>query len=471
MLDFPIPKATSAIPEYTVSSISLALKNVVESTFTTVRVRGEISGFKVVGSGHTYFNLKDENAVLMCACWKGVASTIPFKLEDGLEVICTGKLSTFPARSTYQLIISSVEIAGVGALLALLEKRKKLLEAEGLFDPALKKPLPFLPKCIGIVTSLTGAVIRDILHRVQDRFGVHILIWPTLVQGYGAAEQIADAIKGFNHLPDNIAKPDLIIVARGGGSIEDLMPFNEEIVIRAVADSAIPVISAVGHETDTTLIDYASDCRAPTPTAAAEIALPVKMELENKVKIYSDRLQFAISNFIQTREAIIAKSEITLSKILERFKEIEIRLLKISTKLQPALIALVSHKVNRLSLISGRLNILTFKKDLARYGESLHNLFQVLISKINNIVDQSAYRLLTAEKLLESYHYKKVLQRGFALVKNPIGNKIISRKENIDSAVMHIEFFDGVVKVKNLYSGTKKMSQENSNQKKLFTND
>ena len=270
------------IPEWTVSELSAALKKTVEDAYGFVRVRGEITGYRGPhSSGHVYFALKDENAKIDAVIWKGVFGRIRFKPEEGLEVIATGRLTTYPGRSSYQIIIESLEPAGVGALMALLEERKKKLAAEGLFDEARKQLLPYLPAVIGVITSPTGAVIRDILHRLRDRFPRHVLVWPVRVQGDGSAEEVAAAIRGFNALPEGgrIPRPDLLIVARGGGSLEDLWSFNEEIVVRAAADSMIPLISAVGHETDVTLIDFASDKRAPTPTAAAEMAVPVRVEL------------------------------------------------------------------------------------------------------------------------------------------------------------------------------------------------
>src|SRR5882757_3502410 len=269
-------------PEFTVTELSSALKRTVEDNFGHVRVRGEITGFRGPhSSGHCYFALKDDGAKIEAVIWKGVHSRMRFKPQEGLEVIATGKLTTYPGSSKYQIVIEALEPAGLGALMALLEERKKKLGAEGLFDEARKQLLPFLPEVIGVVTSPTGAVIRDILHRLADRFPRHVIVWPVKVQGEGSAEQIAAAIRGFNALPETgrIRRPQLIIVARGGGSLEDLWSFNEEIVVRAAAESMIPLISAVGHETDVTLIDFASDKRAPTPTAAAEMAVPVRADL------------------------------------------------------------------------------------------------------------------------------------------------------------------------------------------------
>src|SRR5438128_10614423 len=309
MNDLPLTAPLqSNLPEYTVSELSMALKRSIEEGFSHVRVRGEISGFKRHGSGHCYFALKDSDAVIDAVCWRNTAIRLPIRPEDGMEVVCTGRLTTYPGRSKYQLVIDSIELAGIGALLRILEERRQRLAAEGLFAAERKKKLPFLPKVIGIVTSPSGAVIRDILHRLGDRFPRHVLVWPVAVQGEGAAAQVAAAIDGFNRLAPGgrVPRPDLLIVARGGGSLEDLMPFNEEIVVRAAAASAIPLISAVGHETDTTLIDHASDRRAPTPTAAAEMAVPVRLDLIAELGGKSSRLSAGLSRLFGERRMHLA---------------------------------------------------------------------------------------------------------------------------------------------------------------------
>src|ERR1700722_8348704 len=284
------------LPEYSVSELSQAVKRHIESDFGHVRVRGEVSGFKRHSSGHCYLSLKDADAVLDAVIWRPLAQRLALKPEDGMEVVCTGRMTTYASRSKYQLVIEAVELAGIGALLKMLEERRKKLAAEGLFDDSRKRPLPYLPEVIGVVTSPTGAVIRDILHRLRDRFPRHVLVWPVPVQGENAAAAVAAAIEGFNALKPGgeIPRPDLLIVARGGGSLEDLMAFNEEIVVRAAAASRIPLISAVGHETDTTLIDFAADQRAPTPTAAAEMAVPVKQEVWLGIKQLDARLMGAM---------------------------------------------------------------------------------------------------------------------------------------------------------------------------------
>ena len=279
LIEDPTPPGNR--PEFTVSELSGAVKRVIEGEFSLVRVRGEVGRVSKPASGHLYFNLKDDRASLDAVCWKGQIARLQAQPEEGMEVVATGRLTTFPGASKYQLIVEDMAPAGMGALMAMLEKRRAALQAEGLFDPARKKPIPFLPQVIGVVTSPSGAVIRDILHRLRDRFPRHVLIWPVAVQGAACAPEVAAAIRGFNAIAPGgpIPRPDVIIVARGGGSLEDLWGFNEDIVVRAAAASVIPLISAVGHETDTTLIDHAADLRAPTPTAAAELAVPVRLDL------------------------------------------------------------------------------------------------------------------------------------------------------------------------------------------------
>src|SRR5256885_7910507 len=295
--------ARANLPEYSASERWQALRRSVEENFSHVRVRGEISGYKRHSSGHCYFALKDAEAVLDAVCWRQTAIRLPIRPEDGMEVVCTGRLTTYPGRSKYQLVVDSIALAGIGALLRILEERRQRLAAEGLFATERKKKLPFLPEVIGIVTSPTGAVIRDILHRLADRFPRRVLLWPVAVQGEGAAAQIAAAIQGFNRLAAGgpVSRPDLLIIARGGGSLEDLMPFNEEIVVRAAAASVIPLISAVGHETDTTVIDHASDRRAPTPTAAAEMAVPVRLDLLAELGGRSARLSGSLARLFDQR--------------------------------------------------------------------------------------------------------------------------------------------------------------------------
>ena len=406
-------------PALSVSELSQALKGVVENTFNDVRVRGEISGFKQAASGHIYFNLKDENAVLAAVCWKGVSQRFAFKPEEGLEVICTGKLSTYPGRSSYQIVIEFMEPAGAGALLAMLEKRKAMFAAEGLFDPARKRQLPFLPRVIGIVTSPTGAVIRDMLHRLRERFPVEVLLWPVLVQGEGAKEQIPAAIQGFNALEN---KPDLLIVARGGGSLEDLWAFNEEIVVRAAAASKIPLISAVGHETDTTLIDYVSDHRAPTPTAAAERAVPVRSELFAMLNTYGERM----------------KPQRILDPLTQKLDDW-------SERLKNALPQLLQVKTHHLATLSAALkpqllllNVTKMQGDVTRMGEKLHQAISLYQERLNT-------KLAQLSQLLASYSYEHTLKRGFALVRTMEGALIGSAKAAKNEVTLRLSFHDGSV--------------------------
>ncbi|MCL2469923.1 MAG: exodeoxyribonuclease VII large subunit [Alphaproteobacteria bacterium] len=328
-------------PVITVGALSQQIRRLVETGFSHVRVRGEIGACTLHSSGHLYLSLKDESAVLAGVCWRGQMARLGLKPATGMDVICTGKLTTFPGQSKYQIVIEAMELAGLGALLKMLEERRAKLQAEGLFDPARKKKIPFLPRVIGVVTSPTGAVIRDILHRLEDRFPSHVLIWPVAVQGQDAAPQIAAAIKGFNALA---ARPDLLIVARGGGSLEDLMAFNEEEVVRAVAESSIPVITAVGHETDTTLVDYAADLRAPTPTAAAEMAVPVRHELLETTKKAAMRLEVALNRMLAERKdrlyfvtKAIREPSHALMPLAQRLDYLAARLARLKTEiyLQP----------------------------------------------------------------------------------------------------------------------------------------
>lgn len=280
----------SNIPEFTISEFSRSLKNVVEDAFGYVRLKGEISGFKQAASGHLYFSLKDDKALVSAVCFRGVAQRIAFEIGDGLEVVASGRITTYEGRSNYQIIVEKVEISGIGALLEMIEKRRQKLLEEGIFDEQFKRPIPFFPTKIGVITSETGAVIQDIRHRVTDRFPTHLMLYSTLVQGEKAAKEIINAISFFNNLAQS-KKPNVLIIARGGGSFEDLLPFNDENLVRAVFKSEIPIISAVGHETDTTLIDYVADLRAPTPTAAAELATPILEDLKSSVNFLSEKLE------------------------------------------------------------------------------------------------------------------------------------------------------------------------------------
>ena len=406
-------------PEYSVSEIAGQVKRVVEETFGYVRVRGEISKASVnAGSGHCYITMKDEKAVLEAVCWKGTMSKLKHRPEAGMEVIVTGKLTTYPGASKYQLVIESMEPAGIGALMAMLEERKRQLAAEGLFSPERKKPIPFLPEVIGIVTSPTGAVIRDILHRLADRFPRRVLLWPVAVQGQGAAEQVANAIAGFNAMAQ---QPDLLIVARGGGSIEDLWAFNEEIVVRAVAASAIPVISAVGHETDTTLIDYVADLRAPTPTGAAEMAVPVREELRSFLETLHTRKTASLRSYLARQRERVEGLARGLPRPQQLVATMEQSLDGLSERLALALPRSLQLKQER----------------FAALGHRLHPRLALLP------VERAEARLMQLSAMLESLNVLAVLKRGYALVKTADGAVIPSAAALPDGASIRLQFHDG----------------------------
>ncbi|MDG5748021.1 exodeoxyribonuclease VII large subunit [Qipengyuania sp. XHP0207] len=406
----------------TVSEISNALKRTVEERFGFVRLRGELSGVKRAASGHMYCALKDEKAVLDGVMWRGQADRLPFRLEDGLEVVASGKLTTYPGRSKYQIVIEGMELAGEGALLALLEKTRARLQAEGLFAAERKQPLPFLPRTIGVVTSPTGAVIRDILHRLADRFPSRVIVWPVLVQGQGAAEQVAGAVRGFSAMPaGHPDRPDLVIVARGGGSIEDLWSFNEEVVVRAIADCPIPTISAVGHETDTTLADYAADRRAPTPTAAAEMAVPVRAELAATLADYAARKERAILRPVQLgRERLEARAE---------------RLPSPETLLQPQAQKLddFAERLRRGLVDSVARGRERLQSDRARLNAPL----------LKSRVEQAQQRLSAVARLMVSLDPDNVLKRGYVRVTGPDGQTLTDKAAAAKEAALTLKFRDG----------------------------
>ena len=414
------------LPEFSVTEISAAIKKMVETTFSQVRVKGEIFGCKRADSGHYYLSLKDENAILSAVCWKGVAMSLAVKPEDGLEVVATGRITTFAGKSSYQLVIEKLEVAGTGALLKLLEERKQKFAAEGLFDPAHKKPLPFLPTIIGVVTSPTGAVIRDIIHRVTDRFPCRIIVWPTLVQGEGAAEQIAAAVEGFNRLSSNgpIPRPDVLIVARGGGSLEDLWCFNEEIVVRSVYNSDIPIVSAVGHETDTMLIDYVADVRAPTPTGAAEFVVPVKSELASKLMLHGSRM-------INSIHRLYTENKNMLDGLARGIPNLE---------------QILSDNVQKLDDRVERLN-LAFNNYLTTKNNQL-SLNEIKPIYIKNILEKQTDYIDNLNLRLNSVSIESVLKRGFSWVKNEQGKTIYNVNDARHSHRLDIRFVDGVVKTR-----------------------
>ena len=436
--------------EFSVSELSQALKQAVEDGFSHVRVRAELSGVATPRSGHVYMTLKDENAVLDGVCWRGVAARLSFKPEDGLEVICTGKLTTYPARSKYQLVIDHMEPAGAGALMALLEERKKKLANEGLFAAERKKQIPFIPEVIGVVTSPTGAVIKDILHRLADRFPRHVLLWPVKVQGEGAAEAIAQGIEGFNKMAKGgqFPRPDVIIVARGGGSIEDLWAFNEEVVVRAVAASDIPLISAVGHETDTTLIDFASDHRSPTPTAAAEKAVPVLADLQYGVADYANRLFRAKGRFFEQLEKTIDG----LGRGLPRPQDIlglkEQRLDDLSERLPSALKAVVRDNETNLAKVSGGLSIRALRQALAIKKLSVDGFFGRMRKAGERVVLDNGHKLNSLSRVLSSLSFERVLERGYAAVFNAEKKAITSVSAISAGMGLEVRLKDGQFAVK-----------------------
>ena len=447
MTDNPSSDLAHNLPEYSVSELSAALKRTVEDAYGHVRVRGEISGFKRAASGHLYMALKDADAVLDAVCWRGTANRLAVDPEDGLEVIATGRVTTYAARSKYQIVIESLELAGEGALLKLLEERRKKLAAEGLFDEARKKPRPFLPEVIGVVTSPTGAVIRDILHRLADRFPRHVLLWPVLVQGEGAAEQVAAAIRGFNALRPGapVPRPDLLIVARGGGSLEDLWAFNEEIVVRAAAESEIPLISAVGHETDVTLIDFAADLRAPTPTAAAELAVPVRAELMAQLLDDGRRLVRAADRMLgeyRIRVEGLARGLPDPQRILETAVQ---RLDDWAERQANAMAGLLRHREQELARAGAGLRPGALRREITRGHDQVADLARRLPAGLDRIVERKNRALVAAAALLESYSYERVLERGFVLVRDLAGRPVTMAADTEPEMQVGLRFSDGEV--------------------------
>lgn len=439
----------NAAPE-SVSELAGRLKRMVEGEFGRVRLRGEISGYKRASSGHVYLCLKDDSALIDGVMWRGSAGSLPFTPQDGIEVIASGKLTTYPGRSRYQIVIDRMELAGEGALMALLEKLKAKLAGEGLFEPAKKRRLPFLPRTIGIVTSPTGAVIRDILHRLEDRCPTHVIVWPVKVQGEGSAAEIARAVQGFGALPvrpttDNpppyprlrggtagdgentIYRPDLLIVARGGGSIEDLWSFNEEVVVRAVAASPIPVISAVGHETDTTLCDHAADLRAPTPTAAAEIAVPVRAELAHNIATLSLRTQ----------------------RIVRRYHQRGSEQLAALVRVMPRRDALLGPQRQRLDDVAARLSlalerrVATARRNLDRHGHALRP------AMLAQRLAQARAQFEGAARMLAQVDPDNLLQKGYVRVTaRTSGKTVTSAAEARSAGALQLHFGDGVLEAK-----------------------
>ncbi|MGZ5937850.1 MAG: exodeoxyribonuclease VII large subunit [Rhizomicrobium sp.] len=406
------------------SEVSAALKRTIEDAFGFVRVRGEVSKVTFQSSGHVYFDLKDDKAVLNAVCWRGTAQRLKVKPQQGLEVVCTGRISTYAGSSRYQIIVEQVELAGVGALMAMLEERKKKLAAEGLFDPARKRKLPFLPDVIGVITSPTGAVIRDIMHRLDARFPRRVLLWPVAVQGDRAAADIAAAIRGFNAMNPRgpLPRPDLLIVARGGGSIEDLMAFNEETVVRAVYESTIPLISAVGHETDTTLIDFVSDMRAPTPTAAAELAVPVRAELLAQTLDFERRFLRSITARMDERRRHLAQTARVLPRAEQLFSGPRQRLDFAGERLATALRANLQEHRRLFTETAAVLRPNRITRQFALGRERMSALTQRLARVQRARLVEIRKQLDALGRVMESVSYRSVLERGFTLVRGEDGS-------------------------------------------------
>jgi exodeoxyribonuclease VII large subunit len=490
-------KAPSNAQEWSVSDLAGALKRTLEDAFGHVRLRGEVSGYRGPhSSGHAYFCIKDQNARIDAVIWKGAFSKLRIRPEEGMEVIATGRITTFPGSSKYQIVVESLEPAGIGALMALLEERRRKLNAEGLFAPERKRRLPFLPQVVGVVTSPTGAVIRDILHRLEDRFPRRVLVWPVRVQGETCAAEVAAAIRGFNALEPGgrIPRPDVLIVARGGGSIEDLWGFNEEIVVRAAAESAIPLVSAVGHETDTTLIDHAADVRAPTPTGAAEMVVPVRVELMAAVNDLSRRHFEAALRLVERRRSDLRATARAMPSAEALFSPKRQRLDLAATKLYPALsrnargheerllkvarqLAYVSpvanvarmrarldavgprpynavcrsillreeslKQIGRRLVVSRETLLRTERTRLAQASETAQRVAERLGPALQGQLARKADRLKAVTKLFDSLSYKSVLKRGFALVRDAEGRPMNSAEAVHDGQALVLEFADG----------------------------
>ncbi|MFN0024369.1 MAG: exodeoxyribonuclease VII large subunit [Parvularculaceae bacterium] len=460
--------STHNIHEYSVSELAGAVKRVIEDGFGFVRVKGELGRVTRAASGHLYLDLKDENATISGVVWKGNAQHLRVEPEQGMEVVATGKLTTFPGQSKYQIVIDSLEPAGAGALMAILEERRRKLAAEGLFDPDRKKPIPFLPDVIGVVTSPSGAVIRDILHRLRERFPRHVIVWPTLVQGKGAEHGIAAAIRGFNALTagGDVARPDVLIVARGGGSLEDLWCFNEEIVVRAAAESVIPLISAVGHETDTTLIDFAADLRAPTPSAAAEKAVPMRTELIAEVLNKHRRMIAAESRRLEERrtrmiaatrglgrpddivgapaQRLDRASDRLAAGLAARRAAAETKLTRVAARFGPRALALGrARREGLLQSLGKRMNAERLRQRAGDFSRGLARDSARLMGAGERLLTRPADRLASLASLLNSLSYRGVLERGFALVKKDDGAVARRAGDLPASGAVTLVFADG----------------------------
>ena len=462
----PFATAERNVVEFSVSEISQAVKRTLEGNFEHVRVRGEVGRPNYHGSGHLYFTLKDDSASLDGVCWRGTVGRLGLRLEEGMEVVCTGRISSYPRSSRYQIVVEAVELAGEGALLKLLEDRRKRLAAEGLFDEARKRDIPFLPDVIGVVTSPTGAVIRDILHRLADRFPRRVILWPVPVQGEGADARVAGAIAGFNALPADgaIPRPDVLIVARGGGSLEDLWTFNEEEVVRAAADSDIPLISAIGHETDTTLIDFAADRRAPTPTAAAEMAVPVRAELRARILDIERRIGAAIDRALRDNARAVQGFALGLPRPERLLEQASQAVDDQSDRLRNGLTNLLAARAAKVERAA--VGIRSPAEQVARagervggFGERLSNAAAArmenarsrytaidaarrMTSSVQRQESALAGRVTSLAALLDSLSYERILERGFAVIRDGAGNPVARASHAIPGSAIEIQFAD-----------------------------
>ncbi|MDB2600060.1 exodeoxyribonuclease VII large subunit [Amylibacter sp.] len=432
-------------PEFSVSELSSVLKRMIEGEFSNVRIRGEVGRVSRPASGHLYFDLKDDKSVIASVTWRGQASKLATQPEEGLEVVATGKITTFAGQSRYQMIVSEMSVAGIGALMAQLEKRKKKLEAEGLFDKKIKKEIPYLPEIIGVITSPSGAVIRDILHRLSDRFPRKVLLWPVSVQGESCAPDVTAAINGFNKLTPGGAmpRPELIIVARGGGSIEDLWGFNEESVVRAASESEIPLISAVGHETDTTLIDLASDLRAPTPTAAAEYAVPVRADLMGWLSSMEERRVRSLTSNLEIKRQRLKDLSRGLPTPADLVAMAAQRLDAVSDRLPRALSAVSNNKRTLLLQTSAGLRGRLLQNKLIDRTKEMNRFVKSIEANIRLIIQRNQSALDGLERIRQTLGYEATLRRGYTVVRNKDGKLITRLKEADVNKELEIEFYDG----------------------------
>lgn len=427
--------------EFSVSELSRAIKGTMEHAFSSVRVRGELTGVTHHPSGHIYMELKDENSTMRTVCWRSNAGNLAMRPENGLDVIISGRITTYDKNSTYQLTVSTMEVAGVGALLKLLEDRKKALQAEGVFEQSRKKSLPYLPRTIGVITSPTGAVIRDILHRVADRYPLHVLVYPAKVQGQGTETDVVNGIAFFNACPPHIPRPDVIIVARGGGSMQDLWAFNDESIVRAVADSHIPIVSAIGHETDTTLMDYVSDRRAPTPTAAAELVVPVQADIRATLDVLYGRMQRVLRTQCDMAQKNIHGLRIpSMGAVIQTKRQ---KLHNNSTLLKNHIrMYIQTHTVHKDALGAKCVPPTT---RIQQATLRIAYVYERLKTHMEHMLHTHKKSVHHRGGLLESYSYKKTLHRGFSLVYDTHGNVVHSVPQAQTSDTLHIHFADGSI--------------------------